>query len=63
MKKTLLILSIAALATIAGAQNWVEFTKSNPAISEVNLLENSSTRVKFEVTVPGIYVRIPLWAV
>ena len=56
MRKIICIISIAALATIAGAQsNWVGFTSSNPDETVVDLLVSTPEKVSFEVSIPGIF--------
>ena len=56
MKKIVLFFLLASLFTSAVyAQQWVGFTKSEPAAPELNLLSSNPKTVSFEVTIPGIY--------
>lgn len=57
MKKTLLtsILFISFILTF-GQGSWIGFTSDNPQQPTVNIIEQNSSRVIFDMTIPGIYI-------
>ena len=56
MKKVFIIFLLAVLWSFAvNAQQWVNFSSSEPNAPEVNVLNSTSQSVTFEVTIPGIY--------
>jgi hypothetical protein len=56
MKKFFILLFLAvAFALSAHAQQWVNFSRSEPAAPEMNLLTSNAQTVGFTVTIPGIY--------
>jgi hypothetical protein len=51
------ILLAIAFTFSAKAQQWVDFSMSEPSAPEFNLLTSTAQSVTFEVTIPGIYTK------
>jgi len=56
MKKSYLSLFLVViLTTTVHAQQWVNFSSSNPGTPELNLLNSNAQAVSFEIIIPSIY--------
>ena len=58
MKKISIIFLLAVIYILSvNAQQWVNFSSSEPSVPEMNLLTSNAQTVTFSVTIPGIYTQ------
>jgi len=55
MKKFIFFFLVVAFIFSANAQQWVQFSSSEPGAPEMNLQTSHAKEVTFTVTLPGIY--------
>ena len=56
MKRITIILSIIIITSINSfSQDWIEFTSTETATPEYDLITSNDKLIKFEITIPGMY--------
>ncbi|MCL2289979.1 MAG: T9SS type A sorting domain-containing protein [Bacteroidetes bacterium] len=57
MKKIIFFLLAVVFIFSANAQQWVNFSSSEPKVPKMNLLTSNAQTVSFEITIPGVYTK------